>query len=117
MATSGGFWNWFDDVDETPALLHATDVFLTRYLDAEQIVSGALPSAIAAGFPFVSTPYRHAAGLAAQGCGLTVPFGGDDALAGALVRAPATTIAIAGGRRGRRRRSAGWSTPGWAGNR
>ncbi|MEO8692212.1 MAG: glycosyltransferase [Acidimicrobiales bacterium] len=81
------FRDWFHDVDELSALLHATDVFVTPYSDAEQIVSGALSFAIAAGVPFVSTPYRYATGLAAQGCGLTVPFGDDDALADALARA------------------------------
>jgi glycosyltransferase involved in cell wall biosynthesis len=80
------FRDWFHDVDELSALLHATDVFVTPYADAEQIVSGALSFAIAAGVPFVSTPYRYATGLAAQGCGVTVPFGDDDALAETLSR-------------------------------
>ena len=80
------FRDWFHDVDELSALLHSTDVFVTTYLDAEQIVSGALSFAIAAGVPFVSTPYRYATGLAARGCGLTAPFGDDDALADALCR-------------------------------
>lgn len=81
------FRDWFHDVDELAVLLHATDVFVTPYSDAEQIVSGALSFAIAAGVPFVSTPYRYATGLARQGCGLTVPFGDDDALADVLTRA------------------------------
>lgn len=80
------FRDWFHDVEELSTLLETTDVFVTPYSDAEQIVSGALSFAIAAGVPFVSTPYRYAAGLAAQGCGLTVPFGDDDALADALAR-------------------------------
>jgi len=80
------FRDWFHDVDELSALLHATDVFVTPYSDAEQIVSGALSFAIAAGVPFVSTPYRYATGLARQGCGMTVLFDNDDALAAALTR-------------------------------
>jgi glycosyltransferase involved in cell wall biosynthesis len=80
------FRDWFHDVDELSALLHASDVFVTPYSDAEQIVSGALSFALAAGVPFVSTPYRYATGLAAQGCGLTVPFNDDDALADVLAR-------------------------------
>jgi glycosyltransferase involved in cell wall biosynthesis len=80
------FRDWFHDVDELSTLLHATDVFATPYSDAEQIVSGALSFAIAAGVPFVSTPYRYASSLAALGCGLTVPFGDDDALAACLTR-------------------------------
>jgi glycosyltransferase involved in cell wall biosynthesis len=78
------FRDWFHDVDELSALLHATDLFVTPYTDAEQIVSGALSFAVAAGVPFVSTPYRYATGLAAEGCGLTVPFGDDEAMAEAL---------------------------------
>jgi glycosyltransferase involved in cell wall biosynthesis len=80
------FRNWFHDVDELAALLHATDLFVTPYPDAEQIVSGALSFAIAAGVPFVSTPYRYATGLAAQGCGVTVPFGDDAAMADTMSR-------------------------------
>ena len=80
------FRDWFHDVEELSSVLATTDVFVTPYTDAEQIVSGALSFAIAAGVPFVSTPYRYATGLAAQGCGLTVPFDDDDALADALAR-------------------------------
>lgn len=58
---------------------------MTPYGDAEQIVSGALSFAIAAGLPFVSTPYRYANDLAAEGCGVTVAFGDDDALASLLL--------------------------------
>jgi hypothetical protein len=38
------FRNWFHDVDELAALLACSDVFLTPYADAEQIVSGACRS-------------------------------------------------------------------------
>jgi glycosyltransferase involved in cell wall biosynthesis len=75
------FRNWFHDVDELSALLRTSDVFVTPYLDAEQIVSGALSFAVAAGLPFVSTPYRYATELAAAGCGITVALGDDDRLA------------------------------------
>jgi glycosyltransferase involved in cell wall biosynthesis len=78
------FRNWFHDVDELAALLACSDVFLTPYADAEQIVSGALSFAVAAGVPFVSTPYRYARDLARRGCGLLVPFADPDATAAAL---------------------------------
>lgn len=78
------FRDWFHDVDELAALLAASDVFLTPYAGADQIVSGALSFAVAAGVPFVSTPYRHAVDLARRGCGLLVPFADADAMAGAL---------------------------------
>lgn len=78
------FRDWFHDVDELAALLASSDVFLTPYTDAEQIVSGALSFAVAAGVPFVSTPYRYACELARRGCGLLVPFADPDAMAAAL---------------------------------
>ena len=80
------FQNWFHDVDELSALLRTSDVFVTPYGDAEQIVSGALSFAVAAGLPFVSTPYRYATELAAAGCGVTVDFGDDDGFAATLRR-------------------------------
>ena len=64
--------------------LGPSDVFLTPYRDAEQIVSGALSFAVAAGLPFVSTPYRYATELAVAGCGVTVDFGDDAGMARAL---------------------------------
>ena len=78
------FRNWFHDVDELSALLRTSDVFVTPYGDVEQIVSGALSFAVAAGLPFVSTPYRYATELAAAGCGVTVALGDDDGLAATL---------------------------------
>ena len=51
----------FDDrflsVPELADLLHATDVFLTPYRNPEQIASGALTFALAAGCAAISTPY------------------------------------------------------------
>jgi glycosyltransferase involved in cell wall biosynthesis len=78
------FRDWFHDVDELAGLLAATDVFVTPYANAEQIVSGALSFAVAAGVPFVSTPYRYAKELAGRGGGVIVPFGEADGLALAL---------------------------------
>ena len=80
------FRNWFHDVDELSALLRSSDVFVTPYADAAQIVSGALSFAVAAGLPFVSTPYRYAVELAASGCGETTGFGDHEAMASALSR-------------------------------
>jgi glycosyltransferase involved in cell wall biosynthesis len=80
------FRDWFHDVGELSALLRTSDVFVTPYLDPEQIVSGALSFAVAAGLAFVSTRYRYAVELAAQGCGLTVDFHDPDGLAAALTQ-------------------------------
>jgi len=78
----------FDDrflaVDELSDLLAATDVFLTPYGNREQIASGALTFAIAAGCAVVSTPYWYAQDMLASGAGLLVPFRDSEALADAV---------------------------------
>jgi glycosyltransferase involved in cell wall biosynthesis len=78
----------FDDrfltIDELSDLLAATDVFLTPYGGREQIASGALTFAIAAGCAVVSTPYWYAQDMLASGAGMLVPFRDSDALADAV---------------------------------
>jgi glycosyltransferase involved in cell wall biosynthesis len=78
----------FDDrflsIDELADLLASTDVFLTPYGSREQIASGALTFAIAAGCAVVSTPYWYAQDMLASGAGLLVPFRDSEALAGAV---------------------------------
>lgn len=78
----------FDDrfltTEELADLLAATDVFLTPYRNREQISSGALTFAIAAGCAVVSTPYWYAQDMLASGAGLLVPFGDPGALAEAV---------------------------------
>ena len=65
----------FDDrflaIDEIADLLAATDVFVTPYRGREQIASGALTFAIAAGCAVVSTPYWYAEDMLASGAGTT----------------------------------------------
>ncbi len=78
----------FDDrflsVDELSDLLADTDVFITPYASREQIASGALTFALAAGCAVVSTPYWHAQDLLGSGAGLLVPFGDSEAIAEAV---------------------------------
>jgi glycosyltransferase involved in cell wall biosynthesis len=73
----------FDDrflsISALSDLLAATDVFVTPYRNREQIASGALTFAIAAGCGIVSTPYWYAQDMLASGAGRLVPF--DDSLA------------------------------------
>jgi len=80
----------FDDrfltINELSDLLAATDVFLTPYGNREQIASGALTFAIAAGCAVVSTPYWYAQDMLASGAGLLVPFHDSEALADAVCR-------------------------------
>ncbi|HST19163.1 MAG TPA: glycosyltransferase family 4 protein [Gaiellaceae bacterium] len=78
----------FDDrfltIDQLTDLLASTDVFLTPYGSREQIASGALTFAIAAGCAVVSTPYWYAQDVLASGAGLLVPFRDSEALAEAV---------------------------------
>ena len=80
----------FDDrflaIDELSDLLAATDVFVTPYRNREQIASGALTFAIAAGCGVVSTPYWYAQDMLASGAGRLVPFDDPAALAAAVLR-------------------------------
>jgi glycosyltransferase involved in cell wall biosynthesis len=78
----------FDDrflsIDELADLLAATDVFVTPYGSREQIASGALTFALAAGCAVVSTPYWYAQDMLASGAGLLVPFRDSEALVDAV---------------------------------
>ena len=78
----------FDDrflsIDELADLLAATDVFVTPYRNREQIASGALTFALAAGCAAVSTPYWYAEEVLASGAGTIVPFGSPGQLADAV---------------------------------
>ena len=78
----------FDDrflsIAELSDLLASTDVFLTPYHGKEQIASGALTFAIAAGCAVVSTPYWYAQELLASGAGRLVPFDDRTAVAEAI---------------------------------
>jgi glycosyltransferase involved in cell wall biosynthesis len=56
------------------AYLEAADLYVTPYLNPEQMVSGALCYAVAAGLPIVSTPYLYAFEMLGNGRGMIVDF-------------------------------------------
>lgn len=80
------FMNEYLSLEKIGLLLRATDVFVTPYLDRDQITSGSLAYALGAGCPIVSTPYLHATEALAGGCGMLVDFRSASAIAEAVGR-------------------------------
>jgi glycosyltransferase involved in cell wall biosynthesis len=66
--------------------LLASDVYVTPYLDPNQITSGTLSYALGAGKAIVSTRYLHATEALAEGRGILVDFRSEEQLADAVLR-------------------------------
>jgi glycosyltransferase involved in cell wall biosynthesis len=66
------------------SLVRSADVVLLPYDSTEQVTSGVLIEAVAAGKPVVATPFPHARELLAGGAGMLVPHRDPAAIASAL---------------------------------
>jgi glycosyltransferase involved in cell wall biosynthesis len=105
----------FDDrflsIDELADLLAATDVFVSTQGSREQITSGTLTYAIAAGCAAVSTPTWYAEDILASGAGRIVPFADPEALAAAVCKLVEQPDALAAARAEARRIGSGLAWP------
>jgi len=86
MSDHIGFVNEYLTQRDIVEYLLATDVYVTPYLDPNQITSGTLAYALGAGKAIVSTPYLHAIEALADDRGIIVPFRDAPAIADAVVR-------------------------------
>ena len=68
------FYNQFVNLDDLKEFIGAANIYITPYLDPEQVVSGTLAYTVGAGKAVISTPYRYAKELLEEGRGAIVPF-------------------------------------------
>ena len=74
VASSVKFIDQYLELEDLILYLKATDIYVTPYLNPEQIASGTLAYAVGAGKACISTPYLFAKEVLGSGRGILVPF-------------------------------------------
>jgi glycosyltransferase involved in cell wall biosynthesis len=78
------FDNSYRDLESLTSLIRSADLVVLPYDSADQVTSGVLVDAVAAGRPVVSTAFPHAVELLASGAGIVVAQRDPQALADAI---------------------------------
>ncbi len=86
ISSSVDFDDDYRDVAALTTLIQSSKVVVLPYDSKDQVTSGVLVDAIAAGRPVVATAFPHAVELLASGAGLVVDHDDPDAMARALKR-------------------------------
>ena len=82
--THVSFDDAYRDLTSLTELICSCDVVVLPYDSVDQVTSGVLVDAVAAGRPVISTAFPHAVELLASGAGIVVPQRDPDALASAI---------------------------------
>jgi glycosyltransferase involved in cell wall biosynthesis len=80
------FVNRYLSIDELTTFLSASDVYVTPYVNPDQIVSGTLAYAVGRGCAVVSTPYLYAQSVLSENRGLLANFGDPESIAAGIAR-------------------------------
>lgn len=82
--SSVSFDDSYRNLESLTELIRSADLVVLPYDSADQVTSGVLVDAVAAGRPVVSTAFPHAVELLASGAGIVVPQRDSTALAAAV---------------------------------
>ena len=83
-ATNVVFDDTYRDLPSLTELIRSADLVVLPYDSQDQVTSGVLVDAVAAGKPVISTAFPHAVELLASGAGIVVPQRDPSALAAAI---------------------------------